>query len=101
QFHFLPALVVDHGRTRLKKNGYTLHVCALRPESAGTIRLKSSDPKDHPLIDANYLETLKNGVKMGRDILAQSAMDPYRADEMEPGPAAKTDAELETWIRAR
>jgi len=107
QLHFLPALVVDHGRTRPKKNGYTLHVCALRPESTGTIRLKSSDPKEHPLIDANYLaerkdlETLKNGVKMGRDILAQSGMDPYRADEMEPGPAAKSDAELETWIRAR
>jgi choline dehydrogenase len=107
QLHFLPALVVDHGRTRMRKNGYTLHVCALRPESAGTIRLKSQDPKEHPLIDANYLaagkdlETLKAGVKMGRDILAQSGMDPYRADEMEPGPAAKTDAELEKWIRAR
>jgi choline dehydrogenase len=107
QLHFLPALVIDHGRTRLKKNGYTLHVCALRPESIGTIRLKSSDPKEHPLIDANYLaerkdlETLRNGVKMGRDILAQAGMDPYRADEMEPGPAAKSDAELEKWIRAR
>ena len=107
QLHFLPVLVADHGRTRLKKNGYTLHVCALRPESTGTIRLKSSDPKAHPLIDANYLaaakdlETLKAGVKMGRDILAQSGMDPYRAGEMEPGPAAKTDAEIEQWIRAR
>ena len=106
QLHFLPALVVDHGRTRLKKNGYTLHVCALRPESSGTIRLKSKDPKEHPLIDANYLaarkdlETLKAGVKMGREILAQAGMDPYRAEEIEPGPA-KTDAELEQWIRAR
>jgi choline dehydrogenase len=107
QLHFLPALVVDHGRTRPKKNGYTLHVCALRPESTGTIRLKSPSPKEHPLIDANYLaaakdlETLKAGVKVGRDILAQSGMDPYRAGEMEPGPAAKSDAELEQWIRAR
>ena len=105
QFHFLPVLVVDHGRTRLKKNGYSLHVCALRPESTGTIRLKSPDPKEHPLIDANYLaeskdlETLKNGVKMGRDILAQSGLDPYRAEELAPGPAAKTDAEIEQWIR--
>ena len=91
QLHFLPALVVDHGRTRLKKNGYTLHVCALRPESTGTIRLKSSKPGDHPLIDANYLaerrdlDTLIAGVKMGRDILAQAGLDPYRAEELEPG----------------
>ena len=76
QLHFLPVLVVDHGRTQMKKNGYSLHVCTLRPESRGTIRLKSSDPKEHPLIDANYLaerrdlDTLIAGVKMGREIFA-------------------------------
>ena len=79
QFHFLPVLVVDHGRTRLNKDGYSLHVCTLRPESRGTIRLKSTDPAVAPLIDANYLadrkdlETLIAGVKVGRDILAQSS----------------------------
>ena len=44
QLHFLPVLVVDHGRTQMKKNGYSLHICTLRPESRGTIRLRSSDP---------------------------------------------------------
>ncbi len=60
QLHFLPVLVVDHGRTKMKKNGYSLHVCTLRPESTGTIRLKSKDPKEHPLIDANYLAERKD-----------------------------------------
>ena len=107
QLHFLPVLVVDHGRTQMKKNGYSLHVCALRPESTGTIRLRSNNPNDHPLIDANYLaerkdlDTLIAGVKMGRDIFAQSGLDPYRADEFQPGATARTDAELEQWIRAK
>ncbi len=107
QLHFLPVMVVDHGRTRLKKNGYSLHVCSLRPESKGTIRLAGNDPKQHPLIDANYLaerkdlDTLIAGVKMGREIFAQSGLDPYRADEFAPGSAVKTDAELEHWIRAK
>ena len=107
QLHFLPVLVMDHGRTKLNKNGYSLHVCALRPESTGTIRLRSSDPKASPLIDANYLaerrdlDTLIAGVKMGRDIFAQSGLDPYRAEELQPGATAKSDAELEQWIRAR
>ena len=107
QFHFLPVLVVDHGRTKMKKNGYSLHVCALRPESKGTIRLRSKDPTQHPLIDANYLaerqdlDTLIAGVKMGREIFAQAGLDPYRADEFQPGATAKTDAELEQWIRAK
>jgi choline dehydrogenase len=106
QLHFLPVLVVDHGRTKMKKDGYSLHVCTLRPESTGTIRLKSSDPKEHPLIDANYLaerkdlETLIKGVKMGREIFAQSGLDPYRAAEFQPGAAVKTDAEIEQWIRS-
>ena len=107
QLHFLPVLVVDHGRTKMKKNGYSLHVCTLRPESTGTIRLKSSDPREHPLIDANYLaerkdlDTLIKGVKIGREIFAQSGLDPYRADEFQPGAAVKTDAEIEQWVRAK
>ncbi len=107
QYHFLPAMVVDHGRTKLKKNGYSLHVCALRPESRGTIRLKSPDPKEHPLIDANYLaerkdlDTLIAGVKIGREMFATSAFDLYRAEEYQPGVAVRTDAEIEQWIRAK
>jgi choline dehydrogenase len=107
QLHFLPVMVVDHGRTKMKKNGYSLHVCTLRPESRGTIRLASPDPTKHPLIDANYLaerkdlDTLIDGVKMGRDILAQSGLDPYRAGEFQPGAAVKTDAEIKQWIRAK
>jgi choline dehydrogenase len=107
QFHFIPAMVIDHGRTKLNKSGYSLHVCTLRPESKGTIRLASSDPTKAPLIDANYLaerkdlDTLVAGVKMGRDILAQSGLDPYRADEYLPGSGVKSDAEIEQFVRAR
>jgi len=107
QLHFLPVMVIDHGRTKLKQNGYSLHVCTLRPESKGTIRLASSDPLQHPLIDANYLaerrdlDTLIAGVKMGREIFAQAGLDPYRAAEFQPGASVKTDAEIEQWIRAK
>ncbi|MBV8187169.1 MAG: choline dehydrogenase [Alphaproteobacteria bacterium] len=107
QLHFLPVLVVDHGRTRLKKDGYSLHVCTLRPESRGTIRLKNADPKEHPLIDANYLaekrdlDTLVEGVKIGREILAGAALDPYRAEEYAPGAAVKSDSEIAQWVRAK
>ena len=107
QLHFLPVMVVDHGRTKMKKNGYSLHVCTLRPESTGTIRLATKDPLAPPLIDANYLaerkdlDTLIAGVKMGREIFAQSGLAPYRASEFQPGAAVKTDAEIEQWIRAK
>ncbi|MEQ1648906.1 MAG: choline dehydrogenase [Hyphomicrobiaceae bacterium] len=107
QLHFIPAFVIDHGRTKLGLNGFTLHVCQLRPESRGTIRLKSNDPFAHPAIDPNYLNagkdlvTLIAGTKIARDIFAQRAFENRRGEEREPGTNRRTDAELESWIRDR
>jgi choline dehydrogenase len=107
QLHFIPAFVIDHGRTRMKSNGFTLHVCQLRPESRGTIRLKSADPFVYPAIDANYLaerrdlDVLVAGTKMARRIFAQRAFDPVRGNELEPGPRRIDDTELADWVRQR
>ncbi len=107
QLHFIPAFVMDHGRTKLKQNGFTLHMCQLRPESRGTIRLKSVDPLAHPAIDANYLaeprdlDVLVRATEMAREIFAQKAFDPYRGEEREPGKARTSKADLEAWVRER
>ena len=37
QFHFVPALLDDHGRRRLPGYGFTVHACSLRPKSRGRI----------------------------------------------------------------
>ena len=107
QFHFLPAIVLDHGRTRLKKSGFTMHACLLRPQSNGRIFLKSIDPCQDPAIDPNYLaersdlEALVAATRMARDIFAQKAFDPYRGEELEPGSLRTKDADIEAWIRQR
>ncbi len=109
QFHFVPALLDQHGRHRLEGFGYTLHACALRPKSRGTIRLKSADPSAHPAICPNYLGdaeghdlgVLIEGARISRDIFAQAPFTPYRGEEIFPGAAATTDAELETFVRRK
>jgi len=109
QFHFVPALLDQHGRHRLEGYGYTLHACALRPHSRGTIRLKSADPSAHPAIQPNYLgdadgydlAMLIEGARLSREIFAQSAFAPYRGEEIIPGEAARTDADLETFVRRK
>ena len=107
QLHFIPAFVIDHGRTKPKQNGFTLHMCQLRPESRGTIRLKSADPFAHPAIDANYLaeprdlDVLVEATRMAREIFAQAAFDPYRGEEREPGAARTSKADVEAWVRGR
>lgn len=35
QWHFVPAVLEDHGRENVKGYGFSLHACVLRPESRG------------------------------------------------------------------
>jgi choline dehydrogenase len=106
QYHFIPAQVVDHGRTRLDGHGITLHACCLRPESRGEIRLGSIDPLHPPVIDPRYLASgydlkiLIEGIRRGREILAAPAFRDWLGKERIPGPAAESDGALEEFIRA-
>jgi choline dehydrogenase len=106
QYHFIPAQVVNHGRTILDGHGVTLHACCLRPESRGEIRLARTDPLTPPLIDPNYLASdydlkiLMAGIRQGREILAAKAFQSFLGDERIPGPDLTSDAELEDFIRA-
>jgi choline dehydrogenase-like flavoprotein len=109
QFHFVPALLDQHGKHRLDGYGYTLHACALRPKSRGTIRLESADPAAHAAIRPNYLsdadgydlKLLTEGARISREIFAQAPFAPYRGEEIFPGPGATTDADLETFVRRK
>jgi choline dehydrogenase len=107
QIHGVLAIMQDHGKTLIEKDGFTLHVCQLRPESRGKVGLRSADPFDDPTILANYLaadedrRALREGVRIARDVVAQAALDPYREAEYAPGADVRSDAELDAWIRAK
>ena len=106
QYHFIPAQVVDHARTKLDGYGVTLHACCLRPESRGEIRLSSADPLQPPVIDPNYLASdydlkiLIDGIRRGREILAAPAFRPWLGEERIPGPQIQSDSALEAFVRA-
>jgi choline dehydrogenase len=104
QIHAVLAIMKNHGKDAVAKDGFTLHVCQLRPESRGRVGLKSADPLADPAIFANYLaaeedrRALRQGVKIAREVAAQPALARYRSAENEPGAAVKTDAEIDAWI---
>ncbi len=106
EYHFIPAQVVNHARTRLDGHGVTLHACCLRPQSRGEIRLGSADPLKPPVMDPRYLasdydlKVLIEGLRHGREILAAPAFKPWLGEERLPGAARQSDAELEAFIRA-
>lgn len=109
QFHFVPALLDDHGRGRLPGYGYTLHACVLHPLSRGRIRLRSADPAAAPMIQPNYLSDpegadllrMCEAARVSRDILAQPSFDPWRGDNIFPGKLVGSDGDLSEFIRRK
>jgi choline dehydrogenase len=109
QFHFVPALLDNHGRHRLPGIGYTLHACYLHPHSRGRLRLRSADPSAPIAIHANYLSDpegndlarMIEAAKLSRDILAQPPFAPYRDRNVFPENAPENDRDWEAFIRRK
>ncbi|AXJ96259.1 MULTISPECIES: GMC family oxidoreductase [unclassified Sphingomonas] len=82
QLHFCVGMVDDHGRKSRFGTGYSLHVCALRPHSRGSVTLASADTRVAPVIDPRFLsdprdmELLVRGATIAQRILAQPALAP-------------------------
>jgi choline dehydrogenase len=83
----------------------TITVSLTFPKSRGEITLRSADPLAAPVIRANYLQhdddvkALVQGVKLARWFGEADSYQDLRGDEIAPGPAAKTDADLAAFAR--
>lgn len=90
QWHFVPAMLEDHGRTKVKGHGFSLHACVLRPESRGTVRLAAADAAAAPVIDPNFLAderdmaVLRAGVRLSHRIVGAPPMSGYRPRDRYP-----------------
>lgn len=97
QFHLILFSADKPGEPLHDFSGFTASVCQLRPESRGSVMIKSRDPKDHPAIRANYLATdtdrqcMIDGLKLARRLAESEALAPLIAAELEPGPDVVTD----------
>ncbi len=100
QFHFGQGSGIEAGIAKLNNAGVTLNSAYMRPRSRGTVRLKSNDPNDHPLIDPNYWsdpydrEQSIKGLKMAREIMQAKALRKFILAERMPGPDLKTDQDF-------
>ena len=107
QLHFVIGKLVDHGRKTVFGHGYSCHVCLLRPASRGSVQLAGNDPMAAPLIDPNFLgeqsdvQRMMDGFKIMRRILQQPALAGYGGRELPASANARSDAEIEQFIRDR
>jgi choline dehydrogenase-like flavoprotein len=97
EFHVQPLSLDRFGEPLHRFPAITVSACNLRPTSRGTIRLRSADPADKPLIAPNYLSTPEDrrvaadAIRVTRRLMKQPAMQPYRPEEYLPGPGVGDD----------
>jgi choline dehydrogenase-like flavoprotein len=100
QFHLGLGSGIEAGIARLNNAGVTLNSAFMRPRSRGTVRLKSGNPSDHPLIDPNYWadpydrQINIEGFKLAREIMRQEPLKPFVMAERVPGPDVRTDDDI-------
>lgn len=105
QYHFLPIAVRYDGKASAHGHGFQVHTGPMRSRSRGAVTLRSGDPKAPPKILFNYLseasdwQEFRAAIRLTREIFAQPAMAPFVKDEIQPGRAAESDAELDAFIR--
>ena len=80
--------------------GFAIGPFALRPNSKGSVHIRSVDPVEPPVIIANYLtdeqdrKTSIAGLRLARRIAKQPSLNPLIVREVRPGPEAESDEDL-------
>ncbi|WP_328618277.1 choline dehydrogenase [Amycolatopsis sp. NBC_00355] len=103
-FHFLPVAIRYDGSAPTEGHGYQVHVGPMYADTRGSVKLTSTDPRQHPAIKFNYLSTENDrkewieAVRVARKILNQSAMGRYNGGEISPGPSVESDEEILDWV---
>ena len=107
QIYFLPFSTDKMGEKLHPYSAFSASVCQVRPESRGSLRIRSADPTAAPEIRINYLATETDravnveGLKILRKILAAPALQPFVIEESEPGKKVTSDEDLLAFCRQR
>jgi choline dehydrogenase len=105
QFHFGTLSADSAGGKPHAWSGCTFSVCQLRPESRGTVEIKSADPMQPPSMRPNYLTAEKDrlcaveSIKYARRLANTPALKPYILSEYKPGDAVRSDSEILEFAR--
>jgi choline dehydrogenase-like flavoprotein len=104
QIHFVVGIVDQHMRRLHLADGFSAHVCVLRPKSRGTVALHSANPAAAPLIDPAFLShpedlaVLMQGARITEAMLESPALAPWKGKRLYPHDGS--DAGLAAAIRA-
>jgi choline dehydrogenase len=105
QMHFLPAAIRYDGTLPANRPGFQIHIGPMRSGSRGAVTLRSADPTAAPVIRFNYMShaddwpEFRRAVRLAREVIAARAFDPFRGEEISPGPGVSTDEAIDAFVR--
>ncbi|WP_406870808.1 GMC family oxidoreductase N-terminal domain-containing protein [Thioclava sp. 'Guangxiensis'] len=100
EYHVQPVSLDKFGDAVHPFPGMTASVCNLRPESRGSIHIRSGDFREHPVIAPNYLSTegdrlvAARAIRQVRHVASQPAFARFNPEEYKPGMRYQSDEEL-------
>ena len=100
EYHVQPLSLDRFGEPLHRFDAFTASVCHLRPQSRGSVSIRSADPLDAPLIAPNYLAAPGDrtvaaaALRLTRRIVAAQPLARYAPQEFKPGAQLQTDEEL-------
>jgi choline dehydrogenase len=103
-FHFLPIAIRYDGSSPAGGHGYQVHIGPMYSDARGTVKIRSTDPHEHPALRFNYLSTKTDrrewveAVEIARKILNQPALDDFNGGELSPGLTVSGDDEILAWV---
>jgi choline dehydrogenase len=105
QYEFLPLTRKLVNGQLVPVPGFQVWVDLSRPESRGSVTLRSADPDAAPLTVFNHFKSRQDmadlvaAVRQTRELVAQPSLARYCRAELNPGPDVATDADIEAFIR--
>jgi len=106
QIIFAPVYYWEHGFRKTGAPALSVGVCYIGPASRGSVRLRSSDPGDHPRILNNILseggemQAMLRALELVREIASQPPFSAHVREELNPSAALRTQRQLTSWVRA-
>jgi choline dehydrogenase len=86
-------------------HGYQVHIGPMYADTRGHVKIRSTDPREHPSLLFNYLSTPNDrrewveAIRVARDILGQPGLAAYNDGEISPGPSVETDDQILDWVK--
>jgi choline dehydrogenase len=98
------AMASEERSMPVDQHGYQMHVEVMRSEARGSVKVTSADPAAHPAVQLNFLSGPEDrtrwldAVRLGRELLSQSAMRHLDGGEWLPGADVKSDEQIMEWV---